>query len=410
MPWQMYSGGTELAESVGPGEQGRPVSGPLAGLKVLDMTQYVAGPYCSMLLADLGADVIKVERRGVGDVYRVQGPQFLRGESVTFLALNRNKRSVALDLRELEDRERALALAREADVIVENSSPGTMDRLGIGFAVVHTLNPALVYCSLSGYGQTGPRAAEGGYDLMLQAEAGLMSVTGEAGHPPVKVGVSVLDFGAAMYGAVGILAAIAHRTATGEGQHVDVSLLDTSVAWLTVLAGAFWATKTVPGRLGSRSQLFAPYQAFEASDGWLTIVGTGGADGWATFCHLLDLDQLVDDPRFRSNADRIAHIDELEPILADRFRTATVGDWVTSLRAAGLPAGPINPIDAVLKDPQVLARDLSIHVPHPDGGDYQAIGIPIKFSLTPGSIRRGPPGLGEHQDATFDQALERSNR
>lgn len=377
-------------------------AGPLAGLKVLDMTSYVAGPYCSMLLGDLGADVIKVELPGRGDVYRVQGPQFLRGESVTFLALNRNKRSVALDVGAELDRARLLELVAEADVFLENLTPGALARKGLGYEDLRAVNPRLVYCSISGYGQDGPRAAEGGYDLQLQAEGGLMSVTGEPDRPPVKVGVSVLDYGAALYGAVGILAALAARDRTGEGQHVDVSLLDTTVAWFTVLAGTYWATGEVPAPLGSRSALFAPYQAFEASDGWLTVVGTGGANGWADFCGVLGLPELIDDPRFRTNGDRIANIEVLEPILAARFRTATVADWVERLKAVSLPAAPINRLDQVLRDPQVLARRLVVEVDHPVEGTYQAIGMPIKLSATPMGVRRRPPTLGEHQGEGFE--------
>lgn len=379
----------------------RPGSGPLQGLRVIDFTQYVAGPYCSMLLADLGADVIKVERPGVGDVYRRQGPQFLNGESVTFLALNRNKRSVALDLQTIEGRERALELARQADVLVENSSPGTMKRLGLGYEEVQKVNPAIIYCSLSGYGQTGPRSSEGGYDLMLQSEAGLMSVTGEPGGPPVKVGLPVLDFGTAIYAANGILAAYVHRLRTGEGQWVDVSLLDTAVAWLCMLAGVYWATGEVPARLGSRSALFAPYQAFEASDGWLTIVGTGGKDGWAAFCSVLELPDLVSDPRFVTNSDRIAHVDELSDLLAARFKERPVAYWVERLKAARLPAAPLNSVDVVLDEPQTRARNLVVDVEHPNGGLYKAIGIPIKLSKTPASVRMGPPRLGQHQEQEF---------
>lgn len=376
-------------------------AGPLAGLKVVDMTSYVAGPYCSMLLGDLGADVIKVELPGRGDVYRVQGPQFLRGESVTFLALNRNKRSVALDVGVEADRERLLELVRDADVFLENLTPGALARKGLGYEDLRAVNPRLVYGSISGYGQDGPRSAEGGYDLQLQAEGGLMSVTGEPDRPPVKVGVSVLDYGAALYGVVGILAALAARDRTGAGQHVDVSLLDTTVAWFTVLAGTYWATGEVPGPLGSRSPLFAPYQAFEASDGWLTVVGTGGANGWGDFCRVLDLPALEDDPRFRTNGDRIANLAELEPILAARFRTATVADWVERLKAVSLPAAPINRLDEVLRDPQVLARGLVVDVEHPAEGTYQAIGMPIKLSATPMGVRRRPPKLGEHQGEGF---------
>jgi crotonobetainyl-CoA:carnitine CoA-transferase CaiB-like acyl-CoA transferase len=375
--------------------------GPLDGLRILDTTQYVSGPYCSMLLADLGADVIKIERPETGDVYRVQGPQFIRNESVTFLALNRNKRSMTANLHTPEGRERVLQLACEADVFLENSSPGTMERLGLGYEEMRSANPAIIYCSLSGYGQTGPRSEEGGYDLMLQAEGGLMSVTGEPGGPPVKVGVPVLDYGAALYAAVGILAAYAHRLRTGEGQRVDASLLDTAVGWLTVLAASYWATGLVPDRLGSRSQLFAPYQAFEAKDGWITVIGTGGKDGWQALCGALELPELAKDPRFSSNASRVANLDELEPILSARLREADTASWVRRLRSAGLPAAPIQRIDAVLEDPQVRAREMVVDVEHPRGGTYTAIGTPVKLSATPASVRRGPPRLGQHQGETF---------
>lgn len=372
--------------------------GPLEGLRVLDTTQYLSGPYCSQLLGDLGADVIKIEQPDKGDIYRRQGPIFLNGESITFLALNRNKRSVTLDLKNPEDLELMRRLVAEVDVFLENLTPGVMARLGLGYEDLRAINPGIIYCSISGYGQTGPKRKKGGYDLMLQGEGGIMSVTGEQGQAPVKVGVSLLDYGTAMYAAIGILAAYIHRQKTGEGQHVDTSLLDCAVSWQTTVAAAYWASGEVPGPMGSRSPLFAPYQALPAKDRWITVIGTGGKDSWGQLCRVMGLDDLIEDPRFDTNAKRVANLPELEKILGARLSEKTADEWIALMEEAGLPCGPINTVDRVLEEEQVRARELVIDVEHPKAGKYHAIGFPIKFSKTPAKVRHAPPALGENND------------
>lgn len=372
------------------------MQGPLEGLKVLDFTQYVAGPFCTLLLADLGAEVIKVEMPGRGGIYRVQGPHFLKGESVTFLSLNRNKKSLTLNLKHPQAQEVIHRLVREVDVLVENFKPGTADRIGIGYPAMSEINPRLIYCSISGYGQTGPDSQRGGYDLMVQGSGGIMSVTGEPDRPPVKVGVPALDMGAAMYGAFGILAAYVARESTGRGQHVDTSLLDCATSWFTVLAMDYYATGAVPGRMGSASPLYAPYQTFKAQDGYISIIGTGGKDSWERLCRVLGLERLIDDPRFADNASRVAHQEELAEIIESVLVTQKASYWLERLEANGLPCGPINDLSQLLEDRQVRARNLWVEIEHPVAGLLKVIGLPVKLSDTPGSVRTPPPTLGQH--------------
>lgn len=371
---------------------------PLEGIRALDTTQYVAGPYCAMLLGDLGAEVIKIERPGVGDIYRQQGPEFINGESVTFLSFNRNKKSLTLNLKHPRAQEIVARLIPELDVFLENFTPGTVERLGLGYDSLRQINPRLIYCSISGYGQTGPYRDKGGYDLMLQGLGGLMSVTGEADGAPVKVGVPVLDMGAALYAVCGILGAYIVRQKTGRGQHVDTSLLECCAAFLTLLAGKYFATGEVPGRMGSASPMFAPYQAFKTRDIHITVVGTGGKDHWQRFCRALDLKHLIDDPRFATNADRVRNLKELAATIEERLQTKSGYHWLERLEEEGLPCGPINTFDRVVEDPQIQARQMVIEVEHPVAGLVKMMGIPIKFSETPGGVDSPPPALGQHNE------------
>lgn len=375
------------------------MTAPLSGLRVLDLTQYVAGPYCSMLLADLGAEVIKVERPGAGDVYRQQGPDFIGGHSTTFLALNRNKRSLTVNLKDPRGREIILALAADVGVFLENFKPSTAERLGLGYEVLQQANPAIIYCSISGYGQTGPYRDKGSYDLMVQGLGGLMSMTGEPDGGPVKAGLPVFDFGAALLAVVGILSAYVSMQTTGRGQHVDVSLFDCSVSWLTVVAMGYFATGKVPGRMGTASHTFAPYQAYRARDGYITIVGTGGKDSWAELCRVLGMQHLIKDTRFDTNAKRMKALPELSVLIEDVLRTQDVAYWIEKLEAAGLPCGALNTVDQVLRDPQVQARRMVQEIIHPDGGVLPMIGIPIKFSEADDTVQAAPPRLGEHTDS-----------
>lgn len=369
---------------------------PLTGITVVDLTQFVAGPFCTQLLGDLGADVIKIEPSERGDTYRQQGPEFVGGEASLFLALNASKRSVAVDFRREEGRQVLHRLLTQADVLVENSRPGALARVRLDFATASALNPRLIYASISGYGQTGPSAARGGFDLMLQGEGGLMSITGEEGGPPVKVGAPILDIGAALLAVSGILAALLQRQRTGRGQHVDTSLLDFSVAALATVAASYFATGRVPGRSGSASPTFAPYQAFRAADGYLTVAGAGSETLWRRLAKALDLEELVQDPRFRTNSDRVANQRELASIIERRLAAQPVSHWLQLLGTAGVPCGPINDLAALFADAQVRARGLVQEMVHPRADRITVVGVPLKLSDSPAGHCTPPPVLGQH--------------
>ncbi len=371
--------------------------GPLAGLKVLDFTENIAGPYCTMILADMGAEVVKIERPGAGDEMR-RHPPFVRGESVPFLTLNRGKKSVTLNLKDPRGLEAARCLARRSDVLVENFRPGTLDRLGLGPDALRAEDPRLIVCSISGFGQTGPYRDRGGYDLVAQAMGGLMSVTGEPGRSPAKCGFPVSDLGAGMWGAIGILLAVLVRERSGQGQRVDTSLLEVPVAWSVWHAARYFATGEVPGPLGSAHPGSAPYQAFQGQDGAWLVIGAGPQHLWERLCRLLGVERLLADPRFATNADRVEHRAELEEELAKAFTARPAAAWLEALEAEGIPAGPINPIDRVFADPQVLHREMVLEQEHPVVGRHRLLGIPVKLSLTPGQVRAPAPTLGQHTE------------
>lgn len=371
---------------------------PLEDLRVIDLTQYVAGPYCALLLADLGAEVIKVERPGSGDVYRRQGPHFVKGESVSFLCLNRNKKSLTLDLKAAEAREILYRLVKNADVFLENSKPGTLERLGLGYEVLQTVNPRLIYASISGFGQQGPDRDKGGYDLIMQGITGIMDMTGEPGQPPAKVPVAALDYGAGMYAALGILSAVVAREKTGRGQWVQTSLLETGISWLLMHAAEYFLAGNLPQRLGSASPFFAPYQAVRARDGYVTLVGTGGKDSWGRLCRALGLDHLVNDPRFADNAGRIAHRQELIRLVEEKTSQLNTVDLLRLLEKEEIPCGPIHPLAQALANHQVLACDMVQELDHPTVGKMKTTGLPIKLMGTPGALRMPPPLLGQHTE------------
>ncbi|MCE2465157.1 MAG: CoA transferase [Dehalococcoidia bacterium] len=367
---------------------------PLEGVRVLDCTQVLAGPFCSQLLADMGADVIKVERPDGGDETR-KGPPYINGRSASFLAVNRNKRGLALDLRRNEGQEVLKALCATADVLVENFRPGTMQRLGLGYEDLEKLRPELIYCSISGFGQTGPYSSRGGFDLIAQGMSGLMSVTGTPGGPPAKVGVPITDLTAGMYGAYGILSAYIHRLKTGKGQQVDISLMEAGIAYTVWESTVYFATGEVPGPLGSAHRLSAPYRALRTSDGYITIGGAAQVL-WEKMCNAIGRAELLDDPRFGSRGDRKANDDELAELLEETFSTKTTEHWMEVLEQVGVPAGPINDLDQVYHDPHVQARRMEVDLDDPELGLLRNIGIPVKLSNTPGSIRHRGPALGEH--------------
>ena len=376
--------------------------GPLHGITVLDFTRVLSGPYCTMALADLGARVIKLEHPGRGDDTRRWGPPFLGEESAYFLSVNRNKESVAVDFKKPGALAIVDALLAKADVVVENFRPGTLDALGLDAASVRARYPRIVYCSISGYGQTGPRREEPGYDAVMQAEGGLMSITGAADGPPYRLGVAIVDIVSGMFAAQGILAALVSRAATGQGQVVDIGMLDAATALLTYQAGNYFATGEAPGRLGNRHPTIAPYETFATADGDVALA-IGNDALWQAFCAAADLPDLAADPRFATNALRLANYDALRARLDGVFRTKSLAAWQAILREAGVPNGAVRSIAEVFADPQTAAREMLVTVPHATLGEVRVTGVPVKLSETPGSVRSGPPTLGQHTAAVLTE-------
>ncbi|HYM31156.1 MAG TPA: CoA transferase [Candidatus Cybelea sp.] len=375
--------------------------GALAGLKVIDLTSFVSGPYCTMILADHGADVIKVERPGRGDDLR-GSPPFVGGESAPFMQVNRNKRSIVLDLKDQADARVCGDLAARADVFVENFKPGTADSLGLGYAALSARNPRLIYCSISGFGQTGPYRERGGFDLMTQAMSGLMSVCGDEDGPPHRLPPPISDIGAGMFAAIGILAALAARERTGLGQFVDTSLYDTAVSFGIYEAAEFFATGKRPSKLGQAHRGSAPYQVFRTADGWLTIGGASEAF-WTRLCQILGVESLLADPRFKSNAARVANRKTLVVILQARLETQPTTHWCNLLDQAGIPNGPVQTYDQVLTSELAEARGMVAKVGHPAAGETRVLGVPVKLSATPGAVRSAAPRLGEHTSAVMQE-------
>ncbi len=368
----------------------------LDGLRVIDLTSHLSGPYCSMLLADHGADVIKIERPGEGDDAR-RMPPFVNGESSPFLLWNRNKRSVALDLKSGRDRDLCRELAAGADVFLENFKPGTAARLGLGYDDLASLNPRLIYASISGYGQTGPYRERPGFDLMMQAMTGIMSVNGPEDGPPYRLPLAICDIGAGMFAAIGILAALSARARTGKGQHVDTSLHEAGVAFGLYEAAHLFATGERPKRLGQAHHGGAPYQVFRTRDGWVTI-GPNTQPLWRKFCDAIGRPELARDPRFKDNPARVANRPSLAALLDPVLGDNTTAHWVELLNAAGIPVGPVLHYDEVFADPQVKARAMVEELDHPTGGRLRTLGIPVKLSATPGRLRRPAPRMGEHTE------------
>jgi crotonobetainyl-CoA:carnitine CoA-transferase CaiB-like acyl-CoA transferase len=371
---------------------------PLDGLLVVDLTRVLSGPYCTMLLADMGARVIKIEQPGKGDDTRAWGPPFQGGESAYFLSINRNKESLALDIKQPRGREFLERLLARADVLVENFRPGTMERLGLGHAAIAPRFPRLVYCSISGFGQSGPRREQPGYDAVMQAEGGLMSITGEADGPPYRLGVAISDIVTGMFAAQGITLALLARERTGQGQLVDISMLDATAALLTYQAAIYFATGKPPVRMGNRHPTIVPYETFEGIDGAF-VLAVGNDEQWRRFCTTAGIDALANDARFATNRDRVAHYADLKPVLESHLRTRPRDEWIRVLTAAGIPCGSVRDIGEVLVDPQVAARNMIQTVDHQTLGSINVLGTPLKLSETPGAVRQAPPTLGQHTDA-----------
>lgn len=370
-------------------------SGPLCGMKVIELAHIMAGPVCGMMLADMGADVIKVEKPDGDDSRRFLPPD-IAGESAAFMMMNRNKRGIALNLKDPQAVAVLRRLLADADVVIENYRMGTMERLGLGYEALRAENPRLIYCEISGFGRTGPYAQRGGFDLIAQGMSGLMSITGEGpGRPPVKTGAPISDINAGILAAMGCVSAYCHALRTGEGQKVDTSLFEAAITqtyWQSAIA---FATGRAPEPMGSAHPLNAPYQAFRTADGWINI-GAANQKNWERFLDVIEMPELNEDPRFASNRDRMANLSELTAILDGKMSSRTSGEWLDAMERAGLPAGPVLDILEMHADPQAQARDMIVETRHPMAGPVKSLGLPVKFSQTPGAVTGPAPLLGEH--------------
>ena len=370
----------------------------LEGIRVLDLTRALAGPFCTLMLGDHGADVVKIEMPGSGDDTRHWGPPFIGEESAYFLSINRNKRSLTLNFKEPQAKEIFLQMVKGADVVVENFTPGVMSRFGLDYQMVKAANPKIIYCSISGFGQSGPYRARPAYDQIMQGISGIMSITGEPDGEPQKVGIAITDLGAGMWSAFAIMAAVFHRDHQGEGQYIDVSMMDAQVAWLTYQAAYYFANDQPPERLGAAHPNLVPYQAFMCNDGKYINVAVGSERLWERFCRGIHREDLGDNPDYATNGDRVRNRASLAPRLQELFLTRSVAEWVEDLHEAGVPCGPINDLADVFADPQLAHREMCLEMPHPTLGTIKQTGIPIKFSKTPGGLDRPPPLLGEHNE------------
>jgi crotonobetainyl-CoA:carnitine CoA-transferase CaiB-like acyl-CoA transferase len=369
----------------------------LSGIRVVDFTRVVAGPYCTMLLGDLGAEVIKIEQPGKGDDTRGWGPPFVAGESTYFLCLNRNKKSVCLDLQSPQGREAAVRLIRRGDVVVENFRTGAMERLGLGYETLRAERPGLIYCAISGFGRTGPYRERAGYDVAVQALGGLMGITGTPEGPPVKTGVALVDLATGLYAYSSILAALYHRGCTGEGQRIDVSLLSAELATLINAASQYLIGGALPTRQGTAHESIVPYQVFEAADGYV-FVGAANDKLFARLAAAVGHPEWADDPRFRVNVERVRNRGTLVPLIESALRTHSVAHWEQRLQEAGVAVAPVNDMARVFADPQVVHSGQVVSVPHPTAGDVRLVGPAVAFSNTPAEVRLPPPLLGQHTD------------
>jgi formyl-CoA transferase len=390
--------------------------GALSHIRVLDLSRVLAGPWCAQNLADLGADVIKVERPGSGDDTRHWGPPFAKDlaghdteESAYFICINRNKRSITVDISKPEGQEIIRQLAADSDVVIENYKVGDLAKYGLNYESLKKIKPNLIYCSITGFGQTGPYAHRPGYDFIIQGLGGFMSVTGEAdefeGASPQKSGVAIADIFTGMYASSAILAAIVHRDHTGEGQYIDMSLLDTQIAVMANVSSAYLTSGEVPRRWGNASPIIVPYQTFPTSDGWM-IVGAGNDGQYRHFVTVGGEAHLADNPLFKTNPLRVEHRKKLVPLLEQMTRKKTKGEWISLLENANVPCGPINNIKEVFENEQVIAREVQINVPHPTAGSMKLVASPMKLSKTPTEVRMAPPTLGQHTNQILHERLQ----
>ena len=373
---------------------------PLTGVRVLDLSRVLAGPFATMTLADLGAEVIKVEEPGRGDETRAWGPPFLEGESTYYLSINRSKLGITLNFKRARGRELLHRLLERSDVVIENFRAGVLDRLGLGYEVLAKARPRLIYCSITGYGHTGPRSAEPGFDAIIQGESGVMSVTGDPKGPPFKVGVSLADITTGMYAVQGILAALYQRESTGKGQKIDVALLDSMISTLTFQGGIYFGTGRTPQRMGNRHPSIVPYETFEAADGFVTV-GVTNESLWHRFCEALGLESLENDPRFGSVELRVKNYDTLRPALAAHLLRQPVAHWLEALRKAGVPCGEVRTVSQALAEPQLRARGMILELDHPKAGRIRVTGSPIKMSAVDSLSAAAPPTLGQHNREVY---------
>ena len=384
------------------------MAGALDGIRVLDLSRVLAGPYCTMTLGDLGAEVIKIEQPGVGDDTRRWGPPWAGGESAYYLCANRNKKSVTLNLKDERARDILRELARQSDIVVENFKVGALDRMGIGYAALSATNPKLIWCSITGYGQDGPYADHAGYDFVAQGESGLMSITGEVDGEPMKVGVAVVDITTALFASNAILAALHARDRTGRGQRIDTALMPSAVAWLANVGSSYLVSGEMPQRYGNAHATIVPYQTFKARDHWI-IVGVGNDRQFQALCALMGRPELASDERFSTNPRRVANRDELIALLAEIFATEDGATWLAGMTDAGIPCGPINTVDQVFDHPQIVHREMVVDVPHPTAGSVRLVGPPVIMSDTPAQVRSHPPLLGEQTDEILRGRIGLSN-
>ncbi len=371
-------------------------SGPLAGVKVIELAHIMAGPTCGLMLADMGADVIKVEKVPGGDDSRFFLPPDIDGEAAAFMMMNRNKRGIAVNLKEEGGKDVLRKLLKTADAVIENYRADTMDKLGLGYETLKKENPGLIYCAITGFGRSGPYSERGGFDLIAQGMSGLMSITGEGeGRPPVKMVAPITDITAGILGALGVVAAYAHKLKTGEGQLVDTSLFEAGIIHTYWQSAIGLATGNPPGPMGSAHPMNAPYQAFETADGWITL-GAANQKNWLRLLEILEAPEIAEDPRFAQNTDRMAHLRELEDLLNPILAKHSTADWLSRLEEAGVPAGPVFNVNEMHTDPHTLARDMVVEVEHSRLGPVKTLGLPVKFSETPGKVASGAPVYGQH--------------
>ncbi len=380
-------------------------SKPLSDITVLDLSRVLAGPYATMVLGDLGADVIKVERPKVGDDTRHWGPPSAGGEAAYYLCINRNKRSLTVNLKDPRGQQLIRDLARTSDIVIENYMVGTLDKMGLGYADLRRINPGIVYCSITGFGQDGPYKDKPGYDFMIQGMGGIMSFTGPVEGPPMKVGVAIVDITTGLFAVNAILAALRHREKTGQGQYIDMALLDSTLAWLANVGSNYLVSGVNPARWGNAHPNIVPYEPFLTADGTYIALAVGNDLQWQKFCELAGLNGLAQDPRFATNPERVKHRKTLIPLVAEAMLRRPGHEWLAELNRLRIPCGPINTLDKVFSDPQVLHRGMVAEIPHPTAGKVKMVPSPMKLSQTPCEIRRHPPLLGEHTDEVLKERL-----